>query len=114
MVREADPQYKVGQTDMKEIRGGQRYRTFTDLPVLALTQWYSSFTGGQEGILPAGESFTVDHDPMPGAPGVACKPDRYEEMELHLVQESERRAEKYAGYYLVIPLDLIRQCELLD
>ena len=57
--------------------------------------------GGFECVVPAGTAL-VAHDPVEGAEGIGFRPLLYEEMELVLVPEEDRLAEKYDGYSLVI------------
>jgi len=95
------------------VRKGQRYRTVEDMDVLYLTHWKTQFTGGGKGRVPAGTFVTVALDPGIDATAVACDPDNAAELEAGLVPESERADEKYAGFSLMIDLDVLRNgCEL--
>ncbi len=100
---------------MTAIKGGQRFRSLADFPANALTQWDAPFTGSSSGVLPAGELVEVIDDPVPGFPATGCRSVRYEELHAIFVQESDRRAPKYSGYYLVIALkDLAESFERID
>jgi len=101
--------------DDNRIRQGQRYRTLKDLKVLFLTQWSAPYTGGGEGILPAGSVFTIELDPPAHAMAASCRPENYAEVERRMVPEDERTSAKYGGFTLVIDLDVIRtQCQLME
>ena len=96
------------------VREGQRYRALRDLQVGALTHWRAPFTGGFEVTLPAGEVFVIANDPPASATAAYCTPERYEELHGLFIPAEDRNAETYAGYSLVIDLDVIRQhAELL-
>jgi hypothetical protein len=92
----------------QDIRAGSRYRAREDLPVLYLTHWSAAFTGGGEGILPAGTAFKVALDPPTTATAASCDPEDYAALELLLVPEQIRDATNYSNFSLVIDLAAIR------
>jgi hypothetical protein len=93
---------------------GERYRSRVPLEVIAMTSWAAPFTGGEEGVLPAGEEFVIVDDPPEGATAVYCDPVRYDELHAHFVSAKDRRKKRYTGYYLCIDLRLIAErCERL-
>lgn len=97
------------------IRKGERYRSRKPLKVIAMTSWYAPCTGGDYAILPADEEFIVSHDPAEGASAVYCDPVRYEELHAHFVSAKDRKNKKYCGYYLCVPLAVIRRsCTLVS
>ena len=91
----------------KALRQGTRLATLRETPVGVLTQWRAPFTGGVDGLLPAGVVVSVIEGPMPDATAVGCRPENYERLELLLVPEHDRLAPKYDGYYLVIDFDVV-------
>jgi hypothetical protein len=86
----------------RRVRKGERFVAAEDFSTGGLTQWNAPFTGGNDMIVPKGTVLVALHDQNEGAPGFACLPERYEEMEKLLVPEEDRTADKYAGYYLVL------------
>ena len=93
---------------------GQRYRARQAFRVTCMTAWAAPCTGGTEGLLPAGEVFSIANDPPPGATGVYADPEKYAELELLLVRQEDRNHPKYRGFYLSISLtDIEAHCELL-
>lgn len=91
------------------IRAGQRYRAVHDLEVIAMTHWNAPFTGGHEGVLPAGEIFTIAIDPPESATAAYCDPARYDELHARFVPPEDREHPKYSGYSLSITLSDIRE-----
>jgi hypothetical protein len=86
---------------------GQRYRLDTRLQAICMVQFSAPFTGGGNVVVEAGEIIEVLSDPVPGATAVGCKPVRYEELEKELVPATDLSDDLYAGYYLVVDLDLL-------
>jgi hypothetical protein len=94
------------------VHKGERYRATAPLDVIAMTSWAAPCTGGEDGVLPAGEEFVVSNDPPEGATAVYCDPVRYDELHAHFVAAKDRRHKKYTGYYLCVDLGLIAErCE---
>ena len=91
-----------------EIRAGQRYRADSDLEIIALTHWRAPFTGGHEVIFPKGEIFKVSYDPQENATAASCDAERYDALHERFIPPEDRQADKYDGYSLVIPFELIR------
>jgi hypothetical protein len=84
------------------VKKGDRFVAAEDFSTGVLTQWRAPFTGGSDAIVPRGTVLVAVDDQKEDRPGFACLPERYEEMEMLLVPEEDRTAEKYAGYYLVL------------
>ena len=63
-----------------------------------------------------GERVIVHHDPAEPEPlGVHALPEHYDELELRMVPEEERTAEKYSNFYLSIAtLDLNTKFKLIS
>jgi hypothetical protein len=94
------------------VRKGERYQSKAPLEVIAMTAWTAPCTGGEDGVLPAGEEFVVSNDPPEGATAVYCDPVRYDELHAHFVPAKDRSNKRYSGYYLCIDLGLIAErCE---
>lgn len=58
-------------------------------------------------MLPTGFEFEVMHDQVDGAPGVACIALDYERYEELFVSKEERADDKYSGYHIIMPGDLV-------
>jgi hypothetical protein len=69
--------------------------------------WKAPFTSGAPCTLPAGTILIADHDQIRTAPGFACVPEAYEELEPVLAPPEDRAHPKYNGYYLVLLADKI-------
>ena len=82
---------------------GDKFRTVRALPARGLVQWRAPFTSGFECVIPQGTVLIVDHDSAPISTGFGCVPVNRTELEVQLVPEEDRKAEKYAGYYFVLP-----------
>ena len=93
------------------VRKGERYRTLTELKVIAMTAWAAPSTGGDHAVLPADEEFIIANDPPPAATAVYCDPVRYDELHGHFVSAEDRHHKLYSGYCLCIDLDLIAKCK---
>jgi hypothetical protein len=93
--------------DMQLVRNGQRFRVRKDLATNVLTMWKAPLTAGAPCTLPAGTILIADHDQIRTAPGFACVPEAYEELEPVLVPPEDRAHPKYNGYYLVLLADQI-------
>ena len=91
----------------KRFRKGDRFQALQDVDVLVMTQWHAPYTGGDDGVVPKGEVLEVISDALPEAAGVGLKPVRYQELHATLVDEADRLAEGYAGYYLVVLFDVL-------
>jgi hypothetical protein len=93
----------------------QKYCCSIPLSVTVMTTWEAPFTGGHTGSLPAGEIFSIEDDPVPGATAVCCHPLHYERLQEQLVPEPDRTHPKYSGYYLSVPIQLIMDlCQQLE
>lgn len=89
------------------IHEGDRYSPNKSLEVIAMTSWAAPYTGGSDGILPAGEEFTVSHPPREGATAVYCDPVNYDKLHAHFVPVRDRKNRRYSGYYLCVPIEHI-------
>ena len=105
---------RAGDTTHKP-QAGDRYVVATDFRSAVLISWRAPFTSGSERTIPAGLEFVVDYDPPPQATAVGATPTEYKRWGPVLVDEKDRSADKYGGYYLVIPfVDLSAHCRLLE
>ena len=94
---------------------GERYVVRREFPASILTTWFAPFTGGGKKTIPIGLEFVIENEPNAGAVAATALPDPYESWERELVDPSEREAEKYSGYYLVIRFDaLYANCECIN
>lgn len=75
---------------MHLVRKGQRFRVRKDLATNVLTMWKAPFTAGVPCTLPAGTILIADHDQIRTAPGFACVPEAYEDLEPVLVPAEDR------------------------
>ena len=98
------------------ISKGQRYKTKTTIPVIAMTYWAAPFTGGYERELDPGIEFTISHDPVETATAVYCDPVDYRKLHRELIPFRDRlQFWLYRGYYLCIQIrDIEKNCELLS
>jgi hypothetical protein len=97
------------------IRRGQRYRTRVAIPVTCITQFNAPFSGGYGRELPAGEEFTVSHDPPSGATAVGVDPTNYRRLQSQFVPWGDRiRFLLYVGYYLIVSMERVSaDCDLV-
>ena len=88
---------------------GDRYIVRTAFVGPVLTSWRAPFTGGSESLLPVGLEFVIDSDTdaLDHATAATARPDPYAEWERKLVSQADRDADKYDGYYLVVPFDIL-------
>lgn len=86
---------------------GERYRVNIAFEANVLTHWHVPFTGGHKRLLPVGLEFVIDVPPPPSAMGAGAKPDPYDSWERQLVDDTDRTADKYGGYSLVVPFELL-------
>lgn len=94
-------------SDMQLVRKGQRFRVKKNLVTNVLTMWNAPFTAGVPCTLPAGTILIADQDQIRTAPGFACLPEAYGDLEPVLVPAEDRAHPKYNGYYLVLLADQI-------
>ena len=94
-------------TTAKVPRKGERYIVHTGFVAGVLITWQAPFTSGDEKALPVGLQFVIEIEPPPGATAAVALPDPYVEWERKLVNQEDWGADKYGGYYLSIPFDLI-------
>jgi hypothetical protein len=93
---------------MPEIRRpkkGEKFEVIEPFLAYVLTLWKAPFTGGYERELPRGLRFIVSRDPPPSANSVAAEAKATAQWESVLVEERDRNAQKYDGYYLVIKFE---------
>lgn len=81
---------------------GDRYVVTTAFEAIVLTQWFAPFTGGYEKLIPVDLECTVAAGQPAAATAIAAKPDPSDRWEMLLVDERDRTADKYGGYYLII------------
>jgi hypothetical protein len=80
----------------------QRFRITLPVPAIAATHWSAPFTGGYEVRIPEGTVLIVIHDQVPGADGVACLPENYDELHEEFIPAEDREATNYGGYSLSV------------
>jgi hypothetical protein len=88
-------------------RKGDVYEVMRPFEALVLTTWFAPFTGGDKRTLPVGLRFCLSIDPPSGATAVSADVEHAKRWEQKLVSIEERTADKYSGYYLVIPFDQV-------
>jgi hypothetical protein len=84
-------------------RPGEVFELASDAEISFVTHWRAPFTGGGKGLLRKGTRVRIVDpvsDPEPIA--VYAHPLEMSLVEVALVPESDRRAERYAGYSLSI------------
>jgi hypothetical protein len=87
---------------MEEVRAGDRFVTTEAIHTHALTHWRAPVTLGFETVIPKGTVLVAPYDAVPTAPGFACVPESYDELEAALVPEADRTAPKYDGFSFVL------------
>ena len=97
------------------MRLARRYRAKTDIPVVAMTSWAGPGSGAYERVLGAGEDFSIETHPTPGAKAVYCRPVDYARLQRELIPLRDRILFwSYRGYYLCIDTRVIAEsCEPL-
>lgn len=96
------------------IKDGQKFRSLEDLEVGCMTSWKAPYIGGGDVVLPAGEEFIINGDPIEGATAVYCEAVNYDKLHPAFVSEEDRNNPRYSSYYLCIDLELIEtKCELV-
>jgi hypothetical protein len=94
---------------------GERYVVRAPFEAIVMTHWQAPFTGGAPRVIPAGIAFTLDYDLPPMASAIGVTPEEPARWEAALVDEDDRRHEKYGGYSISVPFDLLaRHCERID
>ena len=88
--------------DTRFPRQGDVYEAMEDLQVHYLTSWQAPFTGGGKGTMRRGEQVVVRYLVHPQPIAVGAHPMNYHEVEARLVPETDRRDERYGGFYLSI------------
>jgi hypothetical protein len=87
---------------------GEIYESLRDVHVRFTTQWRAPFTGGGEGVLPAGVRVRVEvhfTDEPVAVPGIVLD----ERVEALLVPAEDRNAPKYGGYALSLSTEQLNQ-----
>jgi hypothetical protein len=79
---------------------GDSFLVVKDMPSGGLVTYAAPASGGFYCTVPAGTILVAEQDQIRGAPAFYCRPEKYEELEMSLVPESERQG-KYLGYTLV-------------
>ena len=94
---------------------GQVYEPLEDIEVTCMVAFRAPYTGGYKRRLPKGERFRISHEPPERATAVYADPLNYRSLERQIVERRDRwRFLLYAGYYLCIHLDTIREkCRLV-
>ena len=96
------------------LRRGQRYEVLKDTPAICMTYWKAPYTGGLEGVVPAGEVLVVTVDPPPSATGADLVPERYDALLVRFIPPEERSAPTFGGYSLCLMFDQIgANCRLV-
>jgi hypothetical protein len=84
-------------------REGERYEVVTPFTATVMTHWLTAYTGGTRKTLPVGLQFMIDIDPPVAATAVGGRADS--KWEVFLVDEADRRHEKYGGFSVSVMLD---------
>ena len=93
---------------------GQRLRFVRDVDVLAVIGWKAPMTSGQRVRVPVGTVVEVTTDSVPSAPGFQCQPLDYEDFGGRFIDYHASNPDKYTGYALVVPKQMIgRDLELI-
>jgi hypothetical protein len=66
---------------METVRAGDRFVATRDIPTSALTSWNAPATFGFDTVIPQGTVLVAPDDALPGKPGFACVPERYDDLE---------------------------------
>lgn len=98
------------------IHKGQIYEPLEDIEVTCMVAFSAPGTGGYKRMLPKGERFRISHEPLEGKTAVYADPLNYRKLEKQMVKRGDRwRFLLYAGYYLCIYLEAIREkCRLVE
>jgi hypothetical protein len=102
--------------DVRFPQKGDVYEALEDMTADFLTAWSAPFTGGGQGLLKKSERILVDSEPSEPKPisSYAVAID-YEALEQRIVPESDRTAERYAGFYFHFKtVDLNRKFKLVE
>ncbi len=84
-------------------RAREIHELTADAEISFVTHWMAAFTGGGKGLLRKGTRVRIDDYVDGDEPiGVYAHPLEARRVELELIPESERLAEKYGGYSLSI------------
>ena len=82
---------------------GDLYESQLDQEVEFLTAWSAPFTGSGKSTLFKGERIWIDDDPVDEkAIGAYALPVEYLKLESRMVNDSDRNADKYGGFYFHI------------
>jgi hypothetical protein len=95
-----------------DFKQGDKFKVVSPFSAGVLTTWAAPFTGGDRKTLPVGLEFVVAANPPATATAISADVEAPKKWEELLVDREERTAERYTGYYLVIPFnDVATYCE---
>jgi len=86
-----------------DVEAGTLLEARADTPAAGIVHWEAPLSTGFDGVVTAGTRLRVIESLLPGATAIGCLP-LAPNLEAVIVPLSDRRAEKYAGFHLVIPL----------
>ncbi len=92
-----------GRLPHPHVAKGEKFIAVRPLPARGLVQWRAPLTSGFECVIPKGTVLVAEHDSAPISTGFSCVPVNHAELESQLVPKEDRTAEKYTGYYFVLP-----------
>ena len=94
--------WSEGQTDssVENIGEGARFLTVDDIETNGLVHWSAPFTSGFHCVIPKGTVLVTFRD-SGSADALGLIPEHYKEFEQRFVPDSDRTADKYAGYSFV-------------
>lgn len=85
---------------MEHISKGARFQVIEDVETDGLVHWSAPFTSGFHCVIPKGTVLVTFRD-SESASALGLVPENYKEFEQKFVPESDRTADKYAGYSFV-------------
>jgi hypothetical protein len=108
---QADIQYAIfwvlSYLPHPHVAKGDKFITVAPIPVTGLVQWLAPLTSNFECVIPQNTVLIALNDSAPRSTAFGCEPLKRREMEAQLVPEQDRTAEKYGGYYFVLPYKYI-------
>ena len=100
--------YRVlSQLPHPDVKKGDRFEAMADFKTHGMTHWKAPFTGGFQCVVPKGTILVADYDSPKLSTGFGVTPENYAELEIRLVPEEDRSAQKYNGYSLSLRYGLI-------
>lgn len=94
----------VTSITMLKVHENDHFVLTEELEIGGLICWAAPYTTGFDCVLPKGAVIRADSDSVEGATGFTALPCHYELIEQLWVEEYDRQAKKYQGYYFVFNL----------